>query len=52
MKKRSIWKDIAITVFILVVAFVISVSFQNVFGIDEQITTLFAFAVFLISFVG
>ena len=49
MKKRSIWKDIAITVFILVVAFVISVSFQNVFGIDEQITTLFAFAVFLIS---
>lgn len=49
MKKRTIWKDIAITVFILVVAFVISVSFQNVFGIDEQITTLFAFAVFLIS---
>ena len=45
MKKRSIWKDIAITVFILVVAFVISVSFQNVFVIDEQITTLFAFAV-------
>ncbi len=49
MKKRTILKDIAITVFILVVAFVISVSFQNVFGIDEQITTLFAFAVFLIS---
>lgn len=49
MKKHTIWKDIAITVFILVVAFVISVSFQNVFGIDEQITTLFAFAVFLIS---
>ncbi|MBO5735714.1 MAG: PAS domain-containing sensor histidine kinase [Clostridia bacterium] len=49
MKKRSIWKDVAITVFILGVAFVISVSFQNVFGIDEQITTLFAFAVFLIS---
>ena len=49
MKKSTIWKDIAITVFILVVAFVISVSFQNVFGIDEQITTLFAFAVFLIS---
>ena len=45
----KIMKDIAITVFILVVAFVISVSFQNVFGIDEQITTLFAFAVFLIS---
>lgn len=49
MAKRSAVKDTIITIFILILAFVISVSFQKVFGIDEQITTLFAFAVFLIS---
>ncbi|MBQ9793501.1 MAG: DUF4118 domain-containing protein [Clostridia bacterium] len=49
MAKRSVAKDVLITIVILSSAFVISVSFQTVFGIDEQITTLFAFAVFLIS---
>lgn len=49
MAKHSVVRDIAVSALILVLAFIISVSFQNVFGIDEQITTLFAFAVFLIS---
>lgn len=47
--KRTVVKDVLITVFILVCAFLLSVLFQNVFEIDEHISTLFAFAVFLIS---
>lgn len=47
--KKTIIKDAFITLFILVAAFFISLAFQNVFAIDEHITTLFAFAVFLIS---
>ena len=47
--KKSALKDCFITVAILVVAFFISVIFQNTFEIDEHISTLFAFAVFLIS---
>lgn len=47
--KKSIIKDILITTLILVSAFFISVVFQNVFEIDEHVSTLFAFAVFLIS---
>lgn len=47
--KKTVIKDIFITVLILVSAFFISLAFQHVFEIDEHITTLFAFAVFLIS---
>lgn len=47
--KTTVIRDISVTVLILVGAFFISLAFQNVFGIDEHITTLFAFAVFLIS---
>lgn len=47
--KKTVIKDILITVIILVSAFFISVVFQNIFEIDEHISTLFAFAVFLIS---
>lgn len=48
MKKAYI-KDILLTALILAMAFIISILFQNVFAIDEHISTLFAFAVFLIS---
>ncbi len=47
MKQRI--RDISLTAIILTAAFFISVLFQDVFGIDEHISTLFAFAVFLIS---
>lgn len=47
--KKSVFKDVAITVLILITAFFISVLFQEVFEIDEHVSTLFAFAVFLIS---
>ena len=47
--KNPIVKDILITFIILVFAFFISVVFQNNFGIEEHVSTLFAFAVFLIS---
>lgn len=47
MKKAV--KDTFITVLILIFAFFTSVLFQNVFSIDEHVSTLFAFAVFLIS---
>jgi two-component system sensor histidine kinase KdpD len=47
--KKSAFVDFLITTAILVSAFFISVVFQNVFGINEHVSTLFAFAVFLIS---
>lgn len=47
--KKSVIKDIAKTVIFLVAAFFISVIFQVIFEIDEHVSTLFAFAIFLIS---
>ncbi len=46
--KKKVVSDILLTVLILSLAFVISVAF-NYYGIDEHVSTLFAFAVFLIS---
>lgn len=42
-------RDMAITVVILALCFVASILLQDVFEIPEQITTSFAFAVFLVS---
>lgn len=50
MKKRIV-KDIILTVFTLIGAFGISVFLQKVLTVDEHITTLFVFAVFIISLV-
>lgn len=51
MKKASaLCINTIITVVILVSAFMISLLFQNMFKVQEHITTLFVFAVFLISF--
>ena len=47
--KKSVIKDIAKTIIFLVTAFFISVIFQVIFEIDEHVSTLFAFAIFLIS---
>lgn len=47
--KKGVLKDILITAAILVSAFFISIVFQNIFEINEHVSTLFAFAVFLIS---
>lgn len=49
MNKRSII-DIITTIVILGLSFLISLVFQNVFKVEEHITTLFVFAVFIISF--
>ena len=50
MKKINMHiKDALITIIILIISFLISLLFQNVFGVQEHITTLFVFAVFLIS---
>ena len=50
MKNRSVvWRDIAITVLLLCVAFGISLLLQETLEIPEHVTTTFAFAVFLIS---
>jgi len=46
---KRVIKDTLITAGILIAAFLISIAFQNVFWVDEHISTLFAFAVFLIS---
>lgn len=52
MNKSKSWiKNIIITLFILIIACIISVIFQNIFEVDEHITTLFVFAVFLISYI-
>lgn len=47
--KKQVVKDISITASVLICSFLLSILFQNIFEIDEHITTLFAFAVFLIS---
>lgn len=44
-------RDCGITLFVLSAAFVISLMFQHVFGVYEHITTLFVFAVFLVSLI-
>lgn len=50
MKKRGFWlRDAAITITVLALCFCISILMQDVFNIPEQVTTSFAFAVFLIS---
>lgn len=51
MKKSvfSIIKSSILTLVILVISFFISVLMQDVFGISEHVTTIFVFAVFLIS---
>ncbi len=43
-------RDFAITVITLCLAFIVSLLFQYVFEVREHVTTLFVFAVFLISF--
>ncbi len=50
MKKIPVYmKNTCLTIFILCISFGISLVLQNVFEIQEHITTVFVFAVFLIS---
>ena len=42
-------RDVVITLGILALCFVVSLLLQDVFEIPEQVTTSFAFAVFLVS---
>lgn len=50
MKKIPAYiKDSLITIIILILSFVISLLFQYVFEVHEHITTVFVFAVFLVS---
>ena len=49
-RKRHLIDGIT-TIAILSLSFVISLLFQNVFGVEEHITTVFVFAVFLISLI-
>lgn len=49
MRKHAYIKDILITVVILCFSFLLSLLLQNVFAVDEHITTVFVFAVFVIS---
>ena len=46
---KKIIRDIALTVLIMSAAFAISVLMQDVLDISEHVTTLFVFAVFMIS---
>ncbi len=48
-KIPNVIKNILITIVILIFSFLISLIFQNLFNIENHITTLFVFAVFLIS---
>lgn len=48
-KCRRVIRDVAITIGIQALCFIASLYMQDVFDISEQITTSFAFAVFLIS---
>ena len=49
MKKRKILRDCLFTVLSLGAAFGLSVVFQDAFAVEEHVTTIFVFAVFLIS---
>ena len=50
MEKRNKWlRDLGVTIGILCLAFAVSLLLQKVLQIPEQVTTTFAFAVFLIS---
>lgn len=49
MKIKSIAKNIAVMLAVLTVTFAVSVFLQNVLDVDEHITTVFVFAVFLVS---
>ena len=50
MQKHTSWlRDLTLTVIILGVCFAASILMQNFFDIPEQVTTTFAFGVFLIS---
>ncbi len=49
IKVKSVVKDIAITLSVLIISFVISVVLQDVLTIQEHVTTVFVFAVFIIS---
>ena len=49
MRKSKYLKDILITILSLVGAFGLSLLFQYIFDVQEHITTVFVFAVFLIS---
>lgn len=52
MRKIPLWfKDLTITVLVLCLSFIISLLMQNLFDMQEPITTVFVFAVFLISLV-
>lgn len=52
MKKRKTYiKDSCFTLLIMAIAFGISILLQNVLDISEHITTLFVFAVFIISLI-
>lgn len=48
-KRASYIKDTFLTVSILCMSFLVSLLFQNVFEVQEHVTTVFVFAVFLIS---
>lgn len=50
-KVKGCIKNSIITAFVLVIAFLISILLQDVLDISEHITTLFAFAVYLISLI-
>lgn len=49
LKKHAYIKNILVTIAILCISFLLSLLFQNVFDVNEHITTVFVFAVFLIS---
>lgn len=48
MKKTAL-KDVSLTVSVLVLSFVLCLILRGVFEIDEQVTAIFVFAVFLVS---
>lgn len=47
--QKSLIKNILITSVILILSFLVSMLFQNIFNVQEHITTVFVFGVFLIS---
>lgn len=48
MRVKNVWKDMLILIAALVIAFLISIEFQKL-DVEEHITTIFVFAVFMVS---
>ena len=52
LRNNKLVKDIILAIIIISLSFVLSIFFQNELAVDEHITTIFVFAIFIISYIS